>query len=168
VRAYLAVSRKADFKQKATSQQPRCTPTSTCKHSQLAIRTLLAYNGLDKLFSMAVHATRRIRKVSVGLERQADLVAVVELAAVRMSDFDDEVIIASSSKENFGMKYDNNCKTVSTGKFSIFEDVVSFDEEECTAEAAQLVQEDTGIWSLESEDNEGEGGEEEEDLDLFA
>jgi hypothetical protein len=29
-----------------------------------------------------------------------------------------------------------------------------------------LVQEDTGIWSLESEDNEGEGGE--EDLDLFA
>jgi hypothetical protein len=32
----------------------------------------------------------------------------------------------------------------------------------------RLVQEDTGIWSLESEDNEGEGGEEEEDLDLFA
>jgi hypothetical protein len=65
----------------------------------------------------AVHATRRIRKVSVGLERQADSVAVVELAAVRMSDSDDEVIIASSSKENFGMKYDTNCKTVSTGKF---------------------------------------------------
>jgi hypothetical protein len=58
-----------------------------------------------------------------------------------------------------------NCKTVSTGKFSIFEDVDSFDEEELAAEA---VQEDTGIWSLESEDNEGEGGEEEEDLDLFA
>jgi hypothetical protein len=58
---------------------------------------------------MAVHATRRIRKVSVGLERQADSVAVVELAAVRMSDSDDEVIIASSSKENFGMKYDTNC-----------------------------------------------------------
>jgi hypothetical protein len=109
VRAYLAVSRKADFKQKAMSQQPRCTPTSTCKHSQLAIRTQLAYNGLGKLFSMAVHATRRIRKVSVGLERQADSVAVVELAAVRMSDSDDEVIIASSSKENFGMKYDTNC-----------------------------------------------------------
>jgi hypothetical protein len=66
---------------------------------------------------MAVHATRRISKVSVGLERQADWVAVVELAAVRMSDSDDEVIIASSSKENFGMKYDTNCKTVSTGKF---------------------------------------------------
>jgi hypothetical protein len=62
-----------------------------------------------------------------------------------MSDSDDEVIAASSSKENFGMKYDTNCKTVSTGKFSIFEDVVSFDEEECTAEAAQLVQQDTGI-----------------------
>jgi hypothetical protein len=58
-----------------------------------------------------------------------------------------------------------NCKTVSTGKFSIFEDVDSFDEEELAAEA---VQEDTVIWSLESEDNEGEGGEEEEDLDLFA
>jgi hypothetical protein len=51
---------------------------------------------------------------------------------------------------------------------SIFEDVVSFDEEERAAEAAQLVQEDTGIWSLESEENEGEGGEKEEDLDLFA
>jgi hypothetical protein len=49
---------------------------------------------------------------------------------------------------------------------SIFEDVVSFDEEGRAAEAVQLVQEDTGIWSLESEDNEG--GEEEEDLDLFA
>jgi hypothetical protein len=61
-----------------------------------------------------------------------------------------------------------NCETVSTGKFSIFEDVDSFDEEERAAEAAQLVQEDTEIWSLESEDNEGEGGEEEEDLDLFA
>jgi hypothetical protein len=61
-----------------------------------------------------------------------------------------------------------DCKTVSTGKFSIFEDVESFDEEERAAEAAQLVQEDTGIWSLESDDNEGEGGEEEEDLDLFA
>jgi hypothetical protein len=61
-----------------------------------------------------------------------------------------------------------NCKTVSTGKFSIFEDVDSFDEEEHAAEAAQLVQEDTGIWSWESEDNEGEGGEEEEDLDLSA
>jgi hypothetical protein len=60
-----------------------------------------------------------------------------------------------------------NCKTVSTGKFSIFEDVDSFDEERA-AEAVQLVQEDTGIWSLESEDNAGEGGEEEEDLDLFA
>jgi hypothetical protein len=92
VRAYLAVSRIADFKQKATSQQPRCTPTSTCKHSQLAIRTRLAYNGLGNFFSMAVHATRRIRKVSVGLERQADSVAVVELAAGRMSDSDDEVI----------------------------------------------------------------------------
>jgi hypothetical protein len=57
---------------------------------------------------MAVHATRRIRKVSVGLERQADPVAVVELAAVRMSDSDDEVIIASSSKANSGMKYDTN------------------------------------------------------------
>jgi hypothetical protein len=34
--------------------------------------------------------------------------------------------------------------------------------------AQPLVQEDTRIWSLESEDNEGEGGEEEEDLDLFA
>jgi hypothetical protein len=142
--------------------------TNTCKHSQLAIRTRLTYNGLGKLFSMAVNATRRIRKVSVGLERQADLVAVVELAAVRMSDSDDEVIIASSSKENLSMKYDTNCKTVSTGKFSIFEDVVSFDEEERTAEAAQLMQEDTGIWSLESEDNEGEGGEEEGDLGLFA
>jgi hypothetical protein len=42
---------------------------------------------------MAVHATRRLRKVSVGLERQADSVAVVEVAAVRMSDSDDEVII---------------------------------------------------------------------------
>jgi hypothetical protein len=41
---------------------------------------------------MAVHATRRIRKVSVGLERQADSVAAVELAAVRMSDSDDEVV----------------------------------------------------------------------------
>jgi hypothetical protein len=58
---------------------------------------------------MAVHATRGIRKVSVGLERQADSVAVVELAAVRMSDSDDKVIIASSLKENFGMKYDTNC-----------------------------------------------------------
>jgi hypothetical protein len=57
---------------------------------------------------MAVHATRRIRKVSVGLERQADSVAVVELAAVRMSDSDDEEIIASSLKENFGIKYDTN------------------------------------------------------------
>lgn len=66
---------------------------------------------------MAVYATRRIRKVSVGLGRQADSVAVVELAAVRMSDSDDEVIIASSSKENFGMQYDTNFKTVSTGKF---------------------------------------------------
>jgi hypothetical protein len=93
VRAYLAVSRKADFKQKATSQQPRCTPTSTCKHSQLAIRTRLAYNGLGKLFSTAVHAIRRIRKVSVGLERQADSVAVVKLAAVRMSDSDDIILI---------------------------------------------------------------------------
>jgi hypothetical protein len=74
-------------------------------------RTQLAYNGLGKLFSIAVHATRRIRKVSVGLERQADnySVAVVELAAVRMSDSDDEVTIASSSKENFGRKYDTNC-----------------------------------------------------------
>jgi hypothetical protein len=59
-----------------------------------------------------------------------------------------------------------NCKTVSTGEFSIFEDVDSFDEEERAAEAAQLVQEDTEIKSLELEDNEGEGGE--EDLDLFA
>jgi hypothetical protein len=58
---------------------------------------------------MAVHATRRIRKVSVGLERQADSIAVVELAAVRMSDSDDEVTIASRSKEKFGMKYDTNC-----------------------------------------------------------
>jgi hypothetical protein len=60
------------------------------------------------LFSMAVHATRRIRKVSVGLERQADSGAVVEQAAVRMSDSDDEVNIASSSKENFSMKYDTD------------------------------------------------------------
>jgi hypothetical protein len=68
---------------------------------------------------MAVHATRHIGKVSVGLETQADSVAVtvVELAAVGMSDSDDEVIIASSSKENIGMQYDTNCKTVSTGKF---------------------------------------------------
>jgi hypothetical protein len=37
-----------------------------------------------------------------------------------MSDSDDEVIIASSSKENFGMKYDTKCKTVSTGKLKKF------------------------------------------------
>jgi hypothetical protein len=49
----------------------------------------------------------------------------------------------------------------------IFEVVVSFDDEEHAADAAQLVQEDTGIGGSESEDNEGEG-EEEEDLDLFA
>jgi hypothetical protein len=36
-----------------------------------------------------------------------------------------------------------NCKTVSTGKFSIFEDVDSFDEEERTASGAG------GHWNLE-------------------
>jgi S-adenosylmethionine:diacylglycerol 3-amino-3-carboxypropyl transferase len=90
---------------------------------------------------MAIHATRRISKVCVGLERQADSVAVVELAAVRMSDSDVEVIIASSSKENFGMKYDTYCKTVSTGKFK-------------------------GVWNQRT--MRGRGEEEEEDLDLFA
>jgi hypothetical protein len=54
------------------------------------------YSVLGKHFSMAVDATCRIRKVSAGLERQVGSVAVVELAAVKMSD-SAEVIIASSS-----------------------------------------------------------------------
>jgi hypothetical protein len=39
---------------------------------------------------------------------------------------------------------------------SIFEDVVSFDEEERAAEAAQLVQEDTGIWNQRTMRGRGE------------